>query len=67
MSYLLFWRRTRDPRPSEATTARIQAERDLEATKAETPRYRGIAQRHMEIQRVNHLGLSAAKILRGEN
>lgn len=52
--------------PSEATRARLKAEQDLAATKAETATYRALAQSLIEIQRVNHLGQSAARVLRGE-
>lgn len=62
---LRFWRR-KDATPSEATHARIKAERDLARTRAETPKYRAWAETFVEIQRVNHLGQSAAKVLRGE-
>lgn len=61
-----FWRRPRDPAPSEATRARKKAERDLEATKAETPKYAALARSLIEIQQVNHLGQNAARVLRGE-
>lgn len=61
---LLYWR-GRD-KPSEATRARLKAERDLEATKAETPAYKALAASLVEIQRKNHLGLNAARMLRGE-
>ena len=50
----------------EATKARQKAERDLEQTKAETPWYEALAERHREIQRVNHLGLSAVRAIRGD-
>lgn len=67
-----FWRKRpdapplNDPIPSEATRARRKAERDLEATKAETPKIRELAQALIEIQKVNHLGATAARVLRGE-
>jgi hypothetical protein len=64
---LTFWRRP-EPKPvSEATKARMQAERDLVSTKAETVKYRQLAESFIEYQRVNHLGQSAARILRGDN
>lgn len=63
---LAFWRDHSPPRPSEATRARQQAERDLAAAKAETPKYAALAHSLIEIQRRNHLGESAARILRGE-
>lgn len=62
------WRRkqrTRD-KPSEATQARLQAERDLEAVRAETPKYLAMAAAFIEIQKTNHLGQTAARLLRGE-
>lgn len=52
--------------PSEATAARIKAQRELEATRAETPKYRELAASLIEIQRKNHLGLNAARMLRGD-
>lgn len=60
-----FWRRRPKP-PSEATQARIKAERDLAKTKAETPRIRELALSLIEIQQSNHLGHAAARVLRGE-
>lgn len=59
------WHR-REVLPSEATRSRMQAERDLEATKAETPKYRAIAEAFIEIQQTNHLGQRAVRVLRGE-
>lgn len=64
---LNIWRRRRDTGPSEATRARIQAERELERTRAETPWYRALAERHREIQRINHLGLNAVRAIRGDD
>lgn len=65
MSILNRWRRhTSDA--AEAARARAQAERDLAATKAQTPAYRALAKSLVEIQQVNHLGLNAARILRGD-
>lgn len=59
-----WWNRSRSP--SEATRAREQAERDLEAVRAETPKYRAMARSLIEVQTVNHLGQNAARVLRGE-
>lgn len=67
-----FWRKRPDAPPpdhagpSEATQARQQAELDLEAARARTPRIRDLAQALIEIQQTNHLGQSAARVLRGE-
>lgn len=61
---LLYWRR--HDKPSEATRARLKAERDLAAVKAETPKYRALAEALIEGQQINHLGLNAAKMIRGE-
>jgi hypothetical protein len=62
----LHWRRRKSTPPSEATRARLKAERDLQAVKAETPKYRALAESLIEIQRVNHLGMRAHNLLRGE-
>lgn len=43
------------PGPSEATKARIQAERDLEEVRSRTPRYRALAAALREIREENHL------------
>jgi len=59
-------RRRQPPDLIEAVKARQKAERDLEETRAETPWYEAVAERHREIQRVNHLGLSAARAIRGD-
>ena len=59
------WQRDKPPR-TEGTRAREKAERDLEAIKAETPKYRALAAALIEIQDRNHLGYNAARILRGE-
>ena len=59
------WRR-RSHSPTEGTRARIKAERELQKTKAETPKYRALAESLAEIQRINHLGMNAARILRGD-
>lgn len=61
----LRWRRRTRP-ATEGTRARIKAERELEKTKAETPKYRALAESLVEIQRRNHLGMSAARVLRGD-
>jgi hypothetical protein len=61
---LTFWRRNKEP--SAAERARIKAERDLAATRAETPKYRDLARSFIEIREVNHLGQTAAQVLRGE-
>lgn len=63
---LRLWRKRPAVAQSEATQARIQAERDLAAVKAETPKYRALAAAFIEIQRTNHLGQTAARVLRGE-
>lgn len=60
------FRHRQPPDLIEATKARQQAERDLEETRAETPWYEALAERHREIQRVNHLGLSAVRAIRGD-
>lgn len=60
-----FWHR-RPPPPSEATQARERAERELEAVRAETPKIRELALSLIEIQKTNHLGQTAARVLRGE-
>lgn len=52
--------------PSEATRARLQAERELARVQAETPKYKALAMALVEIQRTNHLGQRAAQVLRGE-
>lgn len=49
-----FFRR-HTPRQSEATTARIRAERDLEQIKAQTHVYRELGQRMRQIRERNHL------------
>jgi hypothetical protein len=56
----------RDREPSEATRARILAEQELKNTRAQTPKYRALAQSLIHIQEVNHLGQNAARALRGE-
>lgn len=66
MRLLPRWLSRRRPEPSEATRARIKAEHDLERVKSETPKYRAMGQAFVEIQRVNHLGYNAARVLRGE-
>lgn len=58
------WKRERGP--SEATRAREQAERDLAATKAETAPIKAFAARLLEVQKVNHLGEGAHRVLRGD-
>lgn len=59
------WRRNhRDA--EKAAAARRKAERDLAAAKAETPAYKALAVSLIDIQRKNHLGLNAARMLRGE-
>lgn len=61
-----FWHR-REPGPSrEAVEAHKKAERALAATRAQTPFYRELAESLIEIQRTNHLGQAAARVLRGD-
>lgn len=60
------FRRRKCREPSEATKAREQAEKALEETRAETPRFAAFARSFIEIQEVNHLGQTAAKVLRGD-
>lgn len=55
------WRHIR-----EAEQSAEQAEQRLEAVKAETPKIRALAQSLVQIQRTNHLGANAARILRGD-
>lgn len=62
----LWWRKKRDDEPSEATVARIKAEVQLEEVRARTPSIVALAQSLIEIQRTNHLGQQAARVLRGE-
>lgn len=45
----------RRERPTEATRAREQAERDLERIKAQTHTYRELGQRMRQIRERNHL------------
>jgi hypothetical protein len=65
MRLLSFWRRPK-PKHTEGTKARAKAEVELAKTKAETPQYAALAASLIEVQRTNHLGSSAARILRGE-
>lgn len=58
------WRRNREP--SEATKSRQKAERDLEATRAETPKYVELARSLVQVQNKNHLGQTAAQVLQGK-
>jgi hypothetical protein len=58
------WHRNREP--SEATLSREEAEQALAATRAETAKYAATARRLLQIQEVNHLGQTAARVLRGE-
>lgn len=44
--------------PSEATTARIRAEVDLEHVRAQTPRYRALSDSLRELREHNHLAQS---------
>lgn len=68
-----FRRRNPDSRRhSEATKARLRAERErdkaaeqLKATKAETPYYRRLAEALVEVQRENHLGERVAELFGG--
>lgn len=60
-----FWRRNHKD-ANKAASARIKAERELAQARAETPAYRKLAVSLIEIQQKNHLGLNAARILRGE-
>jgi hypothetical protein len=52
--------------PKVARQAAEDARVQLDEVKAVTPRYRELAQRLVEIQRVNHLGAAAARVLRGD-
>lgn len=59
------WRRNRRD-ALQAKKARIQAERELLAARRNTAKVKALAESLIEIQRINHLGLSAAQIIRGE-
>jgi cell fate (sporulation/competence/biofilm development) regulator YlbF (YheA/YmcA/DUF963 family) len=56
------WRR-KSP-PSEATRAREQAERDLEAIRAETPKYRALGSSLREMVEENHLAQALTESFR---
>jgi hypothetical protein len=60
-----FWKRNKND-ALRAKKARIDAERALRAAKRETPKYRELAESLIDIQQKNHLGLNAARMLRGE-
>lgn len=60
-----FWRRNRHD-ALYAKKARIDAERALRAAQRETPKYRALAESLIDIQQKNHLGLNAARMLRGD-
>jgi len=56
------WRK-RD-RPSEATQARQQAERDLEETRAQTAKYRALGSSLREMVEENHLAQALTESFR---
>lgn len=60
-----FRRRTHHP-PSEGTKARKRAEKDLVETKAETVRYRALAESLREIRQRNHFADSITATFRGD-
>jgi hypothetical protein len=60
-----FWRRNKADALT-AKKARIEAERGLRAARRETPKYRELAESLIDIQQKNHLGINAARMLRGE-
>ena len=55
-----------DQPPTEGTRARIEAEKSLERTRAETPDYRELAARLRELRERNHFGAAVAATFRGE-
>lgn len=61
-----FFRRKRDTAATEATKARIRAERELERVKSETPLYRELALALVRVQQRNNLADHAIQIFRGE-
>ena len=61
------WQRSQRPQEAAAEHAAEGARRHLERVKAETPKYRALAHSLIEIQRANHLGEAAAKVLRGDH
>ncbi|WP_157550495.1 DUF7620 family protein [Nocardioides jensenii] len=58
------WKR-RLGRPSEATEAREQAERDLEQAQAETPAIEALAARLRELREHNHFASAIATSFQG--
>ena len=70
MIFDLFRRKHEEPpkrgKPSEATRARIQAERDLEETRAEAQHYRDLGNRLRELRERNHIAESLIHAFRGE-
>lgn len=70
MIFDLFRRKHEEPpsrvKPSEATRARIQAERDLEQTRAEAQHYRDLGKRLRDICRENHIAEALNHAFRGD-
>jgi len=58
-------RRKPPPRPSEATIARIRAERELELTRQETPIYRELAESLRELRERNNFAAAIETSFRG--
>lgn len=48
----------------EARQARVQAERDLEATRAETPKYQALGRALHDLRESNHLAETLANAFR---
>lgn len=60
------FRRRQSQAALEARAAREQAERDLEATRAETPKYRALARALREMREDNHLGQALTHSFRSD-
>lgn len=53
--------------PSEATQARLKAERDLAKTEAETPVFQRLAERLIEVREINHFEAAFRHGIQGGN
>lgn len=60
------WQRD-NTRNSEATKARLAAEKELAKTRAETPMYRELAAALRDVRTRNHLGEAIAHSFRGDS
>lgn len=65
----MWWKRGAPPKngPSEATLARIKAERELEKTLAQTPKYQALGDRLRKIREDNNFAAAFRHSIQGGN